>query len=363
MVQDRFRSRGGPAYAYRLRLTHGAEPDFQLRVPVSFLNIPRGGKAQLQVAVERQGNFADPVTLSVDGLPKGVTAKWNDAVKGNVPIVINLEADKEASIASARVVVRGVAKKGALTRQATVTVPFGQPPLDSLLVAVALPAPFKIKGEYDMRWAARGSVHKRKYQIERNGYEGPLLISLADRQARHLQGVHAEPLTVPAGAMEFEYEVQLAPWMETGRTSRTCVMAVGIIKDKDGTEHEVSFNSVNPNEQLIAVVEPGKLSVNLERTSVAIGPGKVISLPFQVARGQGLQGPVTVPLLVPAHIKGVQADAVTLGKEQAQGRLTIRCDNKPQLGPFNMPLVVRANLSDNGRPVVAEGAVEFFVQP
>ena len=43
-----------------------------------------------------------------------------------------------------------------------------------------LPTPFRIKGEYDMGFAARGGPHTRKYKIERNGYDGPIEISLAD---------------------------------------------------------------------------------------------------------------------------------------------------------------------------------------
>jgi hypothetical protein len=33
-----------------------------------------------------------------------------------------------------------------------------------------------------------------------------------------------------SGATEFEYAVRLPAWIETGRTSRTCLMAVGIVK-------------------------------------------------------------------------------------------------------------------------------------
>lgn len=361
-VQDRFRSRGGPAYAYRLRLVRAAVPDFRLRIPTATVNVPRGGKAPLQVVIERLGSFTEPIALAIDGLPAGVTAKWNDKAKNTSPVAVSFEADKETVIGTTRLTIRGTATKGTetMTRQAAVAAPFGQPALDSLLLAVALPAPFKVKGEYDMRWAARGSVHSRKYQIERNGFEGPLEVSLADRQARHLQGVHAGAIVVPTGATEFDFAVQLPPWMETGRTSRTCVMAVGVIKDKDGSVHEVSFSSVNQNEQLVAVVEPGKLSVNLERTSIAALPGKTLVLPFQVARGPGLQGEVKVELVVPPHVKGVRAEPVIVAKEQ--GSLAIICDSSA-VGPFNMPLLVRATLVNNGRPVLAESKVEFILQP
>src|ERR1700757_3008104 len=98
------------------------------------------------------------------------------------------------------------------------------PEVDSVLLAVALPTPFKIKGVFDVRWVARGTVHKRRYRIERGGFTGPLQIGLADHQARHLQGVMGPTIIVPAAASEFTYPVYLPPWMETGRTSRTCVM-------------------------------------------------------------------------------------------------------------------------------------------
>ena len=55
---------------------------------------------------------------------------------------------------------------------------------------------------------------------------------------------------VPAGVAEFVYAAYMPPWMETGRTSRTCVMGVAILKEPDGSEHRVSFSSVNQNEQL-----------------------------------------------------------------------------------------------------------------
>ncbi|MBI3411491.1 MAG: PPC domain-containing protein [Planctomycetes bacterium] len=357
-VQDRFKSRGGRDYAYRLRLNTTPAAEFLLRIPTTSLNVPRGGKAELLIALERVGAFKEPVALTVDGLPRGVTVKLPDLAKGG-PGKIVFEADKEAAIQAGRVVIRGTAKIGeqSIAHTAATASPFGQPPVETILVSVALPTPFKIKGVYDMRWAARGSLHERLYQIERNGFDGPLAISLTDRQARHLQGVHAAPIIVPAGATEFRYAIQLPPWMETGRTSRTCVMAVGVIKDKDGSEHEVSFSSVNQNEQMVAVVEPGKLDLSVERTSLGLCPGKKAEVRFQVSRAKGLEGPVTVELIVPAHIKGLNGQPVTLKGDETGGRFVVEFSDLSS-GPINMPLVLRATLLDNGRPVTAETRIE-----
>src|SRR5207248_1532912 len=142
-----------------------------------------------------------------------------------------------------------------------------------------------IKGHYDMRWAARGTVHQRRYRIERGGFTGAIQVMLADRQARHLQGVTGPTITVPAGVSEFTYPVYLPPWMETGRTSRTCVMGVGVIKDADGSEQTVSFSSVQTTEQVVVVVEPGRLEVGVERSSLRVEPGKTVTVPVRISRG------------------------------------------------------------------------------
>src|SRR5262249_54303262 len=73
-VQERFRSRGGPAFACRLRTDRPAAPAFRLRLLNDAVTLPRGGQARVKVFVDRLGGFAAPVNLAFDGLPKGVTA-------------------------------------------------------------------------------------------------------------------------------------------------------------------------------------------------------------------------------------------------------------------------------------------------
>jgi hypothetical protein len=52
---------------------------------------------------------------------------------------------------------------------------------------------------------------------------------------------------------------------------------------------------------------------------------------------------------------------VTLGKDQSQGTLTIRCGD-PMPGPFNMPLTVRATLRAGNEPFVAEAKIEVSME-
>jgi hypothetical protein len=350
-VAERFRHRGGPEFAYRLRLT-APTPGFRLHLASDAVTVPRGGQVKLKVNVARIGPYMDAIPLTIEGLPAGVKA--NPATIGAKQNTgdITFVADKDAVIDAAHLTIRGPGNQVATLPGAP-----GQTETSTVLLAVALSAPFKIVGDYDMRWASRGTVYKRKYKIERNGFDGPIEISLADRQARHLQGVTGATITVPANESEFEYPVQLPPWMETGRTCRVCVQAVGVVKEGDKA-YTVSFSAVGQNDQMIAVVETGRLGVELEKVSLTAPRGGSANLAVKVARGKELSGPVKVELLLPEHIHGVKVEPAVIAADQTRGTLILKFDHDG-LGPFNMPLVVRATLIDKSGPVIAETKVEI----
>ena len=296
-----------------------------------------------------------------------MTVKATTIAAGQTVGDVAVTVDKTARIQASRLTIRGSARIGEQTVTRTAhwhgapNIPQswhrGELGLDSMLLAVTLPTPFKIVGEYDMRWAARGTVHHRKYHIERNGYDGPIEVMLADHQARHLQGVRGSPITVPAGATEFDYPVTLPPWMEMGRTSRTCVMGVAMLKDKDG-EHAVSFTSVNTNEQVVAVIEPDPLGVETERGSITAAPGQTVEVGVTVSRGKGLDGPVKVELIAPAHMPFVSAKPVEVAAGQARAVLPLHFAAGAN-GPYNMPVTIRATLLRKGEPVVAEAKLDI----
>ncbi len=359
LVAGRFRSAGGPEYAYRLRMARPAPADFRLRIGADALTIERGGQAKLRVLVERTGGFKEPIALSLAGLPGGVTAPAVTIAPGQPAVEVALKAAPSATIHAFPLTVTGTAKAG--VRKAVLEGGRGAPDLDQVRVAVALATPFKVVGKYEMGWAARGSVGRRRYRVERNGFGGPLQVRLADRQARHLQGATGPTITVPAGASEFEYPVRMPPWMEVGRTCRVCVMAIGVVKDADGSEHAVSFNSVHQNEQYVAVIEAGRLDVTAGLTSLRAEPGTSVAVPVSVTRGKGLAGPVRVELVVPGHVEGVSAEAVVVAARDEKATLTVRFGPRP--GPFNVPLLVRATLAEKGGPVEAEAPLEVSAGP
>jgi hypothetical protein len=359
-VEDRFPNRGGPAYAYRLRMAETAVPDFRLHLASDVLALNRGTQGKLKVLVERQGGVSGPIDLTLEGVPSDVTATGTTVAAQQGAAEVTLKAEHSAVIRAVRLKVRGSAKVSGrmVTRTAMLPAPRGLSGVDSVLLAVTVATPFKVVSHYDQRWAPRGTVFHRHYHIDRGGYLGPFEVSLSDRQARHLQGITGPTVLVPPGVSECDYAVSFPPWMETGRTARACVMAVGTLKDADGSEHTVSFSSVQPNEQVIAVIEPGRLGVSIERTSYTATPGAALAMPVRLSRGKSLRGAAKLELIVPAHLRGIAAEPVIVPVDQTSARLLVHFRLGLQ-GPFNAPLVIRSTVLDKGEPVVAETKVEL----
>lgn len=361
-VEERLESRGGPAYAYRLRVAPPPAPDFRLKLVADALSVNRAGEAKLKLRAERIGGFAGEIKLAFDNLPAGVSVA-NPAIPANAAEVdLTFKADAKAPVQAAPIAIKGTAMIGdkPVTQRAAFRLAgTDETEIDTLLLAVCVPTPFKVKGVYEVKYAARGGEFVRRFTIERNGFEGPLEVRLGDKQARHLQGVTGPTITVPAGVSEFDYPVYLPPWMEIGRTSRTVVMAAGEVADPGGAKHKVSFTSVNQNEQIVALVDPGPLSVDLGRKSVGAVAGADATIEFRVGRGTGVTGPVRVELVVPGHVRGVSADPVEIPADAQAGTLRLRFA-AGDLGPFNMPAIVRATgKKRDGSPAVDEAKVEL----
>jgi hypothetical protein len=358
-VEDRLASRGGPRYAYRLKITPAkTAADFDLSLPVNALNLERGADATLPISVRRRGGFQGAVALEIEGLPNGVTAARLEPATGT-KAEIRLKATRQAKVTTAAVVVRGkaiIAEK-MVERTATFPTDPGDPPIEQLALAVAVPTPFKFSALYDQAYTPRGSVYVKHYVLARHGYAGPLEVRPADRRVRYAQGVDGPTLQVPANVDSFDYPLVLAPFMEILRTSRTNVMATGVVVDADGTRHPVTYSTDSQNEQMVTIVSPERMTLVLEPASVLAEPGKSATVSVRAVRGKQLAGAVRVELVCPNHMRGVSAEAATIDPANPTAQLRLRFAEGP-IGPFNMPLTVRATVSDSrGYPVVAESAL------
>jgi hypothetical protein len=362
-ISDRFAQRGGPAFAYRLHVAPPGEADFSLTLPADALVIDRGGQQKLQLAIAAAAGFSRPIKITAEGLPEGVTAAPLELkrIAGNKQ-TLNLAAAGTCPLGIHRVRIVGTTTDAGepITRVAEFTAGPGEPPRQELVLAVAEPTPFTFAAEYAFSFVARGSVHYKHYRIERNGYEGPLEVALADRQIRHLQGVAGPKIVVPAGASEFDYPVYLPPWMELGRTSRSTLMATGVVMGADGRQHKVCYTSGGQNDQIICRVSPAQLQISATR-AVRLAPDAAVEIPVSVKRGAAGHGPVRIELVLAPHVSGITTEPVLVPEGAEQATLTLRVSSSA--GPFTQPLLLRATCGEGDQRVVGETEVEVIDAP
>ncbi len=357
-IRDQLASRGGARFAYRVAVTEPDPNDFQLFVDTDAFTVPRGGEVKVKVTVQRSPGITGEIELAVEGLPESITVENTKIAKGkpNTQVTFKATGKEPVAVHSFRITGRALDVEPEVVRTASMNLPFGRPPLTGFALAVAMPTPFKFTAPFATRYASRGTIYSRnsEYTIERGGYEGPIEIELADRQARHLQGVTGPRIIVPPGESKFSYSVTLPPWMEIGRTSRSCLQASAFVEDENGTKHRVCYSSQAQDDQLIILVDPVRLSVESPRQSIGIQPGDTIDLPIKVNRGPGLKGAVDVRIKSARHVLGWEAAPVRIEDGKGDGVIQLKFDaNDP--GPFNMPLVIEAKIADDrGLPVTGE---------
>ena len=108
-------------------------------------------------------------------------------------------------------------------------------------------------------------------------------------------------------------------------------------------------------------MDPGQLDVRLNRTSVKGSPGGEAEVLVTVGRGQGVAGEVTIDLVAPEHIDCVRASPLQIESDKQSGVLKLKFANGP-LGPFNMPLTIRATASVAGSAYTAEKPISVIAQ-
>jgi hypothetical protein len=368
-VNERFASRGGPSFAYRLTAanTTAENPDFSVIMGAAHINLIRAteppgkgtkpGGPKLKINVERHGDFNGEIHLSIKGLPDNVKVFNTRIAAKKKATDLQFFVPPRTKIAVHRLVVKGIAMLG--DRNATRTASHSQG-IDHVLAGIVPVVPFKHIGQYRIiNGLPGGTTFPRHYQLERGSFKGPLTVSLADKQIRHLQGVADRILNVPADAVNFKFPVAFPPRVEVGRTSRVQVMLVGELTDFDGTRHKISYTSNARDDQLISVAGAGLVSVMTPSDSFTVPRSGVLEIPVSISRELVVRNqPMLVEFISPGHVGGILAEPANLAPSQTIAILKIKTSGSP--GPFNAPFMIRARTTTGPRHV-AEKEIELVL--
>ena len=241
-------------------------PDFSLSASPQSLSLPAGASTNFDVTTGGLNGFTGPVTVTVTGLPAGVTqTSTSYAATPGVPVMIGLKA--ASTVQSGITVPTVTANSGTLTHTAQVTLTTGTAPDYS--IATSTQALSIVPGSTQTMTVTSAAV---------NGFTGTVMGSLNGLPA----GVSASPASfaLPLGTA-VTITVTAA---STGLTTGNSVLTVLTSSSTATHTLPVSVN-VGSEQQDIALATPISLSVSPGGTAV------FDSITYGVG---GYQGPVNI---------------------------------------------------------------------
>ena len=158
-----------------------------------------------------------------------------------------------------------------------------------------------------------------------------------------------QPITVPADKNEAKAEVNVNAAVAPGTYNLELRGSAAIPFNKDPmAKQKPNVNVLLPAAPTIITVLPKQVAtVSLANAAVTGKPGTQSEVVVKVARQQDYAGEFKVQLVLPANIKGVSADEVTIPAGQNEGKLIVKI--AADAAPGNRPdLIVRATAMQNG---------------
>ncbi len=344
-----------PSFVYRLVVRKPAS-GFTLKT-AGVASVPIGGKATLTVEATREGGFNGPITLTLSGLPDGVTSPKEVVIPAGAPsLAVPLDCAKTAGVSTSFVTVAGTAKVGDNSLSVTAG--------ERVLMATTLKPPFTVKSpEADgTRKVYRGATHLADLVIERtDGFAGEIVLDMAGAQQRHRQGIRGPAFPVPPGQTRVLYPVKLPEHLESTRTSRIGLVGMAKIPDPKGKPVWVLAAM---DGQVTMSVEGALMKLSAGPDEITAVCGEPAAVPLKLFRSPKLSGPVKVELVVPSELNGiVSAAPLDWPADKPTAALVVTSKADPKL-PGVWKLTARATAARDGHPVVSECEVEVeFTRP
>jgi hypothetical protein len=346
----------GPRHLYRLRVTK-EQADFRLIVmPASKERaeaglLPAGGEMAYDVFVWRLDGFKEPITLTAEGLPAGVTCPPQRISPTQKQATLVLSAAANAAPAVAALSVKGTATVNGQqivreARPATITwsVQPGQNlPVISrvdrqLVCAVRDKPPFRLsvkQTELTVKQGDKGTINFNvtrlwpdfKAAVQVNASPGP------QQNQPLIQGVqfngNNQPVTVAADKTDGTATVNIGSNTPPGTYS---YVLRGTAQHQFEKTKGMKVNSgiSEPAIPITLTIVPSSLAT-VSATVGNIKVGEKGELTVKVSRKDGYAGEFAVKLVLPKDVKGVSATEAKIpaGKDEVKLTLNVDKDVKP----------------------------------
>lgn len=353
VVSDRSGKSGSRAANYRLSIEPPRE-DITITFPTQ-LPVVIGTQAKLAVKVVRDGGFAGPIPLKLEGLPAGVTVPADLAIpekKNDLVIDLTCAADAATTASLCTITATPTLNGQPVTRKA-----------GTMLLATTMKPRIKLtpEGLDDVSKVHRGSTHLFPFKIERfEGFTGEITLEMTAKQQRHRQGLASDEMVVPAGATRVEYPIFVPEWMETTKTSRMILNGAVKVADPKGNVRTL----LQKQELRVGILPEGalmKLSHSAGELTVTLG--SEVRIPLTLSLASELREPIKITVMPSEDQTNLlTAETIQLSPGQKETPFVLKLSNDAKL-VGEQPVTIRAATLRNGYPVISETTVLLTIKP
>lgn len=327
---------GGPATretAYALSVT-ATVPDVTLTATTDILNVVQGNRAELELKIDRQGGFAVPLDLEIDGLPEGMKAEPLQIPPQGDTFRLALIATDDARPGDSRLRIRGRAKLGESTLERTVGaihlghdlegVSLGSPQTDHVQLTVRHKQVFRLYCSEAYQYAHRGTIYPYLMEVERmNGFDGPIRIQMGDRQIMDHDGVQVQDAEFPAGVSQIMLPLYLPETMHINIQPHSNIYAQGYVEFTDRWGQTQTMLQVSEMRCMIRPL-PTVAKLRSRERGLSLDPGQSQQVVLQLDRTSLFSAPLQVELKeAPA---GLHLEPLTIAEGQTAAVAKLRAD-------------------------------------
>jgi hypothetical protein len=344
-------------------------PDFRLAAmpPDNYIQdssqLLQGGNQMIGVFAWRNDGFNGPITLTAEGLPKGVTCPPQILAPGMRSATLVLSAAADAPAFNGEIKVKGTAavRGQNLVREARpASITWPVPPqqniptltrLDrSLVLAVRDKAPFSVTSTLDKPAIVQGDKGNLTVKLARlwPDFKQPLTVTLEEPLPNFVFN-NNQPLTLNPGKDDGPMPIVVNANVEPGQYNVVlrCSSQIPYNKDPKNAQKPPT-NVVLPSVPVTLTVLPKQVgTLALADPNPMLKVGANLEVVVKVTRMYDFAGEFAVQLVMPATAQGITADPVTIpaGKDEAKFVLKAAANVAPGA---RGDLIVRAVATVNG---------------
>lgn len=344
--------------------------DFTLTATTDIGNVVQGARGELDLKIDRRGGFFLPIDLTIDSLPPGVRVEPMQIPAGLDQFKIAFVAEADARPGDSLLKITGTAKSGdeviAHSLQAQHAgrdaegVSLGSPSVDHVQLTVRHKPVFRLYCNEAYQYAYRGTIYPYLMEVERlDGFNGPIMLEMADRQIKDLDGVEIINSTFAAGASQLMLPLYLPENMHINVQAHSNIYAQGFAVFQDKWGQRQSMLHVSEMRCMIRPL-PTVVKLRAAEKSVTLRPGSETNCVLHLDRTTNFAGELQIELVAPT--KGISLNRLIIPADATTATAVVKVDSDVELLPdLQLKFRGQGDLS-GGVKVVSEAIVQVAIE-